>query len=376
MRRTLVRYGPRGKQARVFTEGHLVRVQWRRQGSLRTVSWPNTRENRQVAKAYAEGLADELDKGQVRVVLSVRDLWTRYTATDAYTELRDRSQVLNAEAWRAWELFVQPETRAEDLGPETMARFRASLESAGYALSTVKRRIAGVKTVYSWAEEHELIVNRIHRYRLRVAKNKRTPVVAEYRHDDFLALCEALPLDSSRTWRAGVVLRLCGFQGRRQKAVRHLTPADISEGTITFQAEWDKQGKTVSMPLRRGSRLAVEAALRWRETTGYDGPWLIPAQRVKKPYSAQSFWWSLTEAEKRAGIPHIRGRGAHGLRRMLAGDVLAETGNAKLAMQAIGDTDLRVMERYLVDRDDALEQVFRDMDGPETVTATVIEGAP
>jgi hypothetical protein len=45
--------------------------------------------------------------------------------------------------------------------------------------------------------------------------------------------------------------------------------------------------------------------------------------------------------------------------------VLAQTGDPKLAMDFIGDTDLRVMQRYLKRRDDRLIALAAQLDTPE-----------
>lgn len=374
-RTTLATYGTRGRSVRVFREGHLARVQWRRDGLVKTESFPATPEGIREAKAFAEGVAATLAGSRMPDPLTVRGLWSRYTEAE-FPHLRPRTCALTAEGWHRWELFVGAGTLAADHGTATLARFRTDLDAL-YAVSTVRRAIRSVRVVYNWAEAHELLVSRFHGYRFKVAKDKRPPPVAEYRRADYEQLKAALPLDSSRTWRAGVVLRICGAQGARQNAVRHLTvdDCDLAGNRIHWQGTFDKLGRDEWQPLRRDARLAIEAALQWRERSGTAAPWLVPQQRGTGCYSAQSFWWSLTHAEARAGIIHQPNRGAHGLRRMLAGDVLALTGNPRLAMRAIRDTDLRVMERYLVDREDQIEGVFRDLDAaagtPETVTETV-----
>jgi site-specific recombinase XerD len=372
-RTTIATYGTRGRSVRVFRERHLVRVQWRRQGLLKTESFPATPAGTREAREFAKGVAKQLAGGHVPATLTVRDLWLRYCEAE-FPHLRPRTCALTAEGWRRWELFVGAHTPAEDHGVATLAAFRATLDKQ-FAVSTVQRSIRSVRVVYNWGEAHELMRSRLHGYRFKVAKDKRPAPVAEYRTEDFLKLKAALPLDSSRTWRAGVVVRLCGALGARQRAVRHLTPADcdLDGNRIHWAAEFDKLGREEWQTLRRDAREAIEAALRWRETLGYRGRWLIPAQRVDQPYSAQSLWWSLTAAEQRAKIPHVRKRGAHGLRRMLAGNVLAETGNPRMAARAIRDRDLRVMDRYLLDRDDQMGEVFEALDAAEARMASETE---
>jgi integrase len=264
---------------------------------------------------------------------------------------------------------------AEDLGVDSLAGLRAALEKQGLAVNTIARIVRGVKVVYNWGEAHELIArNKVHRYRFKVGKDKKPGKVAEYRKEDFLALCAALPLDG-RNWRAGGIVRLCGLQGVRQGAVRHLRWEDVSLATmtVTWRAKWDKLGREWKQPLRTESSHVLFRLGAPDRFTG--SPWVFPAPRKRKTadpvYSAQALWWALTEAEKRAGIPHLANRGAHGLRRMLAGDIMALTGNLKTAGDAIGDKDLRVLQQhYLGDREDQVRAAFERLD-TERVTPTV-----
>jgi hypothetical protein len=74
-------------------------------------------------------------------------------------------------------------------------------------------------------------------------------------------------------------------------------------------------------------------------------------------YRIQSFSAAMVKAEKRAGVEHQPYRGGHGMRRMVAGEVNAKTGDPVLAMHYIGDTDMKTMKRYLKRRDDRLRAV-------------------
>lgn len=120
--------------------------------------------------------------------------------------------------------------------------------------------------------------------------------------------------------------------------------------------------------MRRGTRQVLQVARFWADQLGVESEWVFPAARADNSepvYSHQSLWHALRKAEKRAGLTKLAGRGAHGLRRMLAGDVWEETGDAKLAMDAIGDTDLRQMQNYLKDRPEKLKAAFDALDGGE-----------
>ncbi len=384
-RRDIQTYGERGRSARVFVErgGKMIRVQWRIHGALKTQSFPSTAIGKANARQYAQGVVESLEARKLPARVTVAELWGRYAESEL-TNLRPRTFALNADAWRKWELFVGRETVAEDLGVDSMAGLRAELERKyKLGVNTIARIVRGVKVVYNWGEAHELLArNKLHRYRYKVGKDKRPPKVAEYRREDFDALCAALPLEG-RNWRAGGIVRLCGYQGIRQGAVRHLRweDVDFAAGTIRWRPEWDKLGRDWSQPLRTSTAQTLERlALR-----ASGEPWVFPAPRTRKSgdavYSAQALWWALTEAEKRAGIEHKANRGAHGLRRMLAGDVLAVTGNLKTAGDAIGDKDLRILqEHYLSDRPEEVRAAFDALDrksngnrnGEDTLTTQVV----
>ena len=100
----------------------------------------------------------------------------------------------------------------------------------------------------------------------------------------------------------------------------------------------------------------------------YDGPWVFFSRDARNRsradgrvqagvYRIQSLSAALGKAETRAGVEHLPYRGAHGMRRMVAGEVNAKTGNPVLAMHYIGDTDMKTMKRYLKRRDDRLRAV-------------------
>jgi integrase len=344
-----------------------VRVQWRQQGALKTQSWPNTEENQAEARVYAETIAQELREAKApRARLTVRQLWQKHSDSE-FSRLRPRTCALRSADWRKWELFVGRDAIAEDQGRDKLVEFRAGLETAGLGVRTIGETIKSVRLVYAWGLEHEVLRrDRLAPYRYKVAKDRRPAPVEEYRQDEFAALLRALPLDDGRSWRAHGVLALCGYQGARQWSVLHLRWADIDldRGILTWQADWDKNGVTWFQPLRPRSRSVLEVC---RRRAG-DSPWVFPASsslNKGEVYTEQSLWYALVAAEKRAGISHKRNRGAHGLRRLLAGEVMALTGNIKDAADAIGDRDLKVMQRYLVKREDRVREVFRQLDDPK-----------
>ena len=89
----------------------------------------------------------------------------------------------------------------------------------------------------------------------------------------------------------------------------------------------------------------------------------FPAPRQPaKVYTIQTLWWNLRAAETRANIEHQPRRAGHGLRKLLAGEVNAATGDAMLAMLAIGDRDMKQALRYLKKRDRRMQSAFDELD--------------
>ena len=383
-RRELARHGRRGAWVKVFLErGHLlVRVQWREPGKLiDTQSWPNTAENRATALAYAEGVAERIrDAKPTRPTrLSYEALWALYVDAN-FPHLRPRTQTLYKEYFRQWALMWGWEFVAGDTTPEMADQFRKQMTRLEYAVNTMRGVLRVVRLVLNWAEERELIErNRLRAYRFKVAKEDRPIAPAEYRSDDHRKILAQLDPSKATQWRAFVALALCGLQGARQWAVLHLRVDDVTlgrhldtpdgltwiPGRVHWRAEWDKVGRDRQQPLRVAAQAAIEIALEWRERTAYTGPWLLPSGSTKNKnevYSQQSLWAALTGAESRAGIAHERRRAAHGLRRMLAGDVAAVTGDFMLGLQAIGDTDPRMATRYIQAREDRVSAAFEQLD--------------
>jgi integrase len=385
-RKQLAKHGRRGQWVKVFLEtGHeLVRVQWKEQhtpGISGTESWTNTKENRAIALAYAEGKASTMLRGPIQkhVELTLRQVWEAY-ATANFPHLRSRSQQLYQQNFRRWALTWGWEFLADRTTLEMADEFRAASAKLGLATSTIRKTIYDVKMVFAWAEQRELLQrNRLRLYRFKIAKEDRPKPVDEYRAEEFALILSELNPRRRNNWRAYVALVLCGLQGARQHSVLHLKLDDIRlgyhattpdglvwiPGEITWQAEWDKTGVERKQPLRFQAQMLIELALEWHERDALNGPWLFPTASKKSKratYSPQSLWAALVGAEARSGVPSIERRAAHGFRRMLAGDVHAETGDFMLALQAIGDTDPRMAVRYLRTRQDRVLDAFTRID--------------
>lgn len=383
-RKTLAHYGPKGALVRVFTEGDLVRVQWRGAGGqVKTRSWALNRANLIEAKEWAKGFSESRTL-PVRERMTLRALYDAFAESE-YSHLRERTKELYAEHWRYWQLMWASDFVAEDATLDMLIQFRTALEKRNLAVTTIGRAITTIKSVHQWGLAHEhLSRNRLHSYRYRVAKEKRAIPPAEYRAGDFGKLLEALdPKRPGGSWRAYCVLALCGYQGARQRAVLHLRWDDIDfeKRRVHWRPEWDKMGTDRWQPLREPAIATLRIAEAHRT-----GEWVFPAAKPnnREPvYSIQSVWCALRAAEVRAGIAHARNRAGHGLRRMLAGDIAAVTGNAMTGLHAIGDTDARQLPRYVQERQDEIAAAFGKLDGqgriaPEPTAsngnAAVIEG--
>jgi integrase len=369
--KVLAAFGPKRGGVRVTIEGDLVRVRWRQNGQRKLRSYPNTPENRANAKAYAKGVAESRDYVPDRAPLTLRTLWEKYADAE-FPHLRANSQRLYREYYSRWENAWGIHFPVENTTLEMAHTFRRDLTKLGLATSTIRQTVRTVQMVYSWGERNELVQrNRMRLFRFKVSKDDQPVSPAEYRDEDFAKILLALDPNEATQWRAWVALAICGAQGVRQHAVLHLKWTDTASdaGVIYWRKEWDKLGREWSQPMRSLTRTALSVAWMWRQTAGKEWPWILPSGSKKNTtptYSAQSLWSALRAAEKRAGIPHLKGRGAHGLRRLLAGNVAERTGDAVLAMRSIGDTDVRMANRYLKPREDRIAAVFAEMDEART----------
>lgn len=360
--KVLSAFGPKRGAVRVTIEGDLVRVRWRQNGQRKLRSYPNTPENRANAKAFAKGVAESRDYTPDSSPLTLRTLWEKYADAE-FPHLRANSQRLYREYYSRWENAWGIHFPVENTTLEMAHTFRRDLTKLGLATSTIRQTVRTVQMVYSWGERNELVQrNRMRLFRFKVSKDDQPVSPAEYRDDDFAKILASFDPKLATQWRPYVVLAVCGSQGVRQHAALHLkwSDVDLDAGVIRWRAEWDKLGRAWSQPIRSLTRHALSVAKAWSHNE-----WVLPAASKKNgtpTYSPQSLWLALQSAEKRAGVKHLKGRGAHGLRRLLAGNVAERTGDAVLAMRSIGDTDVRMANRYLKPREDRIAAVFAEMD--------------
>lgn len=146
-------------------------------------------------------------------------------------------------------------------------------------------------------------------------------------------------------WRCTLVSSISYDTGRRLSAIRHLwrgkqedpfaegsdfailkvkvrTPGgeeEVERMFLHFRPEFDKGDRDQWVPVSQETRELIEEALERHQVI--DSGWLVPEGRLDyddprdKPMGASALIGLLHEAEDVLGIPHVTGRGYHGLKR-------------------------------------------------------------
>lgn len=368
MSKVVIQYGPMRGGVRVLDTGSRLVVKW---PPRKQRTYPRSKDGRRDALEFARGLHDGTSEKAARVEgLTVGALWAAY-ATAAFPSLRPRSRERMAQRWRGFEVFAGHGRLAESLEMIDLDKYRAALEKLNppKAPNQIKLAIQTVKLVFRWARGRRMVQTSLPDYRLKMGLDQRANEPDEYIAGDFEALLGALDPRKANEWRPWALLMLLGHQGVRVNAALHLRWEDVGEGRLNWTAAYDKMGRDWDQPMRDGALSAILTAQWWREREAYEGGWVFFSARLERrerldqPYGVQALWRALQGAEERSGVRHRPLRALHGLRRMVAGDVLEETGDPKAAMDFIGDQDFRLMQKYLKKRDRRREDVARRMDG-------------
>lgn len=377
--KTLATYGEHGQTVRLFRQGDLYRVQCRALGITRSFRGEG-------ALARARGFASRLgenDPTDAPRLPTVGEVWESYLASSDYEALRERTRVLNRELWSYFTSVVPVHTRADDVTVLVLDQVRQALETTprpraphGLALSTVRHVIGRVKAVFHWAERSDVIHRfRGHAFVFRVGKERQAELESppEYSADEFRRMLAALSFDRVTERTAYCLLALIGYQGVRIGAATRLRWEDVlwSRDALLWRAETDKMGNEWVQPMRAPTR-AVLARLHAAQGEPAEG-WVFPARQAtaRLPhYTPNSFWLMLRKAEARAGVPHLNRRAAHGMKRMISGDVFEQTGSARLAMEAVGDRDEKMAKRYVKRRLGRVADTLRLLDARDVRDAS------
>jgi integrase len=377
MRKRLATAGDRGNLVRLFLDDRAgvkrYVVQWGAAGARQQESWPGTKAGKLEAEAFFKAFDAEARRAATAAPerLTVRALWLAYLGAEA-EHLRPNTLRLYRDAWRTWEQYITPDQIAEDITVQQIAGFRAALDARGLATATVKDAIRNVRIVFNWGERMELLArNRWHLFVHKVAKEKRTQPRAEFRSDEFLAIWSALDPDARGQWRAWVAVGLLGIYGNRQNEILNLRWSWIDGDAVRIDPSVVKTGEEGRLTLFPQTRRILDVARAWREREGYAGDVvLFPGQAdgrahaSKLPhYSIQSLTDHIHRASERAGVPYIRYRAGHGFRRGLMGDLVDQTGDVTLALQAIGDRDLKMANHYRLRRNDRVDAAVQERAG-------------
>lgn len=126
--------------------------------------------------------------------------------------------------------------------------------------------------------------------------------------------------------------------GRRLNAVRLLKweHLDLNSGTIRFPADTDKARK-------RAVAFLDQETVRILETVrdGIGNPWVFPGKHC--PVGAGTLTRMLREAERRAEVEYIRGRGFHAVKRRVVTELMRGGMSADEVGQVTGNVEARVL---------------------------------
>ena len=156
-------------------------------------------------------------------------------------------------------------------------------------------------------------------------KSQMRPATSQDRYEATLKAIDELLAEAhddvsrARWWQARMTLVLAAATGRRLSAIRCLRWSDIdfSHKVIHWSAKSDKEGVYRWIPL--GAALSAEL-MRYREQRPpVESDWVLPAAlNPDRPSDRHLFDNWLTDAERRAGLPKLKGGLWHPYRRMFA----------------------------------------------------------
>jgi integrase len=381
-RKVLETWGKKGRRGylRLFTEavgaGTLLRIQYRDQGKLHTVSWEHTRKNLAVARAYAEGLHERLtllpSVAEIAPI-TLRDLWERYLASerDAW---KPKTIVTTSVRWRKFEVFAGRDTLAQSVTLDTMNDFKRAMLDNGHAPNQVGLHVGVVRAVFRWAVENDrLASSKVPLFKTRIGRALRAkgPVMAEYSAEEARKIVAVWSPRLNLQWRPWALTVFFAYCGPRQNAALHLewSHVDFDNARIFYAAETDKMGKARWQPMPEPVRDAFLVALGWAQFDKYTGPFVFYSaqderRKAGKPWTYSAYNAALHQAEAKAGVPHIKHRAAHGFRRGVAGNVYDMTKDEKAASDWIGDSSTKVVRRhYLLTRPEVMDDVARRLGG-------------
>jgi len=217
--------GKRGAYVRALLELGLVRVQWKESGRRKTESWPDTPDNRAIATAFAEGVAERLRAGltpQTYQAVGVRAVWDDYLTRET-EHLRPTSLKTLPNRWRTFETFVGASKVASTVTRQTLDKFRAEVKRVGHVGEQIARHVQAVKQIYEWAVDRDLIPpTKATSHSYKRSRDDKPMVIPDYSPRDAKKLLGAVDARKAGDWRLYLALHVLAFAGPRQNAARHL----------------------------------------------------------------------------------------------------------------------------------------------------------
>lgn len=278
------------------------------------------------AKAKAEELAMALRRGEAQLVLAptLRTLFDIYEgevtpekgpskqrhdhrAAQRFRELFGPNRKASTLNRRDWDCFIRWRRRSGDERP-------GRVNGRPVRARVIEYDLKFLRAVLNWA----VIAGLLDRNPLRGMPwprevSPRRPILTDGEYQAMLAVSRTVhPL-------CEVALILAHETGHRISAILKLrwSDVDFERQTVHWRPENDKIGFLHETPLTASARAARGRTQNERRAIG--DAWIFPAPRdASAPCSRHLLrdWWE--QAEKLAGLTHVRGRGWHSLRRKFA----------------------------------------------------------
>lgn len=130
-----------------------------------------------------------------------------------------------------------------------------------------------------------------------------------------------LPTAPGVDLRAAGMLEVAYDTQARSRAILHLQIEDLDGDLLTFRAEYDKAGKTRVAVLSPSARRAIERVVRELRPSR----WIFESDGERMSYDTAL--GLLRQVEEAAGVPHVKGRGWHAVKRRAVTDARAAVGD-------------------------------------------------
>lgn len=317
------------------------------------------RKKRFTDRAAAIQWADAWYRASERTVanLTLVELFDKYLATMAELKHWRGTTVLNYRAHRKrTEEALGPGTRVNDLTLNSLDTLWTNLAAVGMAPNQIRAKVKLLQRMMAWGYARELTSHN------KLAQWSEMPEVtprrvAEYTPAEVEKLLREFDPEDAWEWRPWAIIMIAQSHGFRARALLRLRWEDVdlaTGGPIQLRSAFDKTKRDWDRPMAWDAYAALRTAWHHRTRLKKDSPWVFYGKGTQ-PFTYGAFHHALLAAERRAGIPHLPYRGAHGFRRHAINQARQHTGDAALAMLWVGDTDLRQAPSYVRARTEELQ---------------------